>query len=118
MNILELKEVSTIYGDVKALDNVSMSVEEGEWLAIMGPSGSGKTTMMNIIGCMDKPSAGQVILEGADLSRESDGEPDHHPAGQDRPYLSAVSSGEIPDRPGKCYGRPVLPLYARRKGSP
>lgn len=71
MNILQLKDVSKIYGDLKALDNINLTVEKGEWLAIMGPSGSGKTTMMNIIGCMDKPSIGEVILEGEDISKLS-----------------------------------------------
>jgi putative ABC transport system ATP-binding protein len=68
--LLELKDIAKIYGSVKALQNVSLTVEKGEWLAIMGPSGSGKTTLMNIIGCMDKPSQGEVILDGADISRE------------------------------------------------
>lgn len=70
-NTLTLNGVSKIYGDLKALDNINLTVEKGEWLAIMGPSGSGKTTMMNIIGCMDKPSLGEVILEGQDISRLS-----------------------------------------------
>jgi putative ABC transport system ATP-binding protein len=71
MDILELKDISKIYGALKALQNINLRVKQGEWLAIMGPSGSGKTTMMNIIGCMDKPSAGQVILDGVNISRES-----------------------------------------------
>ncbi len=71
MNILTLKDVSKIYGELKALDQINLNVEKGEWLAIMGPSGSGKTTMMNIIGCMDKPSIGEVILEGQDISKLS-----------------------------------------------
>ena len=69
MNILELKDISKIYGDLKALDKVNLNVEKGEWVSIMGPSGSGKTTMMNIIGCMDKPSIGEVLLEGIDISK-------------------------------------------------
>ena len=71
MSLLEIKNVSKIYGPLKAHDNVNLTVEKGEWLAIMGPSGSGKSTMMNIIGCMDKPSLGEVILDGADIAKES-----------------------------------------------
>ena len=71
MSLLELKHVSKIYGDLHALDDVSMKVDTGEWVAIMGPAGSGKSTMMNIIGCMDKPSLGEVLLDGVDISKES-----------------------------------------------
>jgi putative ABC transport system ATP-binding protein len=71
MNILELNDISKDYGSVKALKNVNMTLSTGEWLAIMGPSGSGKTTMMNIVGCMDKPSSGTVILDGTNISEES-----------------------------------------------
>ena len=71
MSLLELKNVSKIYGELKALDNVSIHVDQGEWVAIMGPSGSGKSTMMNIIGCMDKPTKGEVLLDGVDISKES-----------------------------------------------
>ena len=70
MALLELKNVSKIYGELKALDNVSLHVDKGEWVAIMGPSGSGKSTMMNIIGCMDKPTSGEVLLDGVDISKE------------------------------------------------
>ena len=69
MAILELNHISKIYGDLKALDDVSIQVNKGEWLAIMGPSGSGKSTMMNIIGCMDRPSLGEVLLDGQDISK-------------------------------------------------
>lgn len=72
MSLLELRNISKIYGSLKALDNVSLRVDSGEWLAIMGPSGSGKSTLMNIIGCMDKPTLGEVILDGKDIARESD----------------------------------------------
>ena len=71
MDILTLNGISKIYGDLKALDNINLNVEEGEWLSIMGPSGSGKTTLMNIIGCMDKPSLGKIELAGQDISKLS-----------------------------------------------
>ena len=69
--LLEVKNVSKIYGDLHALKEVSFQVRNGEWVAIMGSSGSGKSTMMNIIGCMDKPSIGEVILDGQDITKES-----------------------------------------------
>ncbi|MBQ9896143.1 MAG: ABC transporter ATP-binding protein [Synergistaceae bacterium] len=69
--ILELNSVSKIYGNLHALSNINLSVNAGDWLSIMGPSGSGKTTMINIIGCMDTPSEGKVILDGVDISREN-----------------------------------------------
>jgi len=71
MSLLELKNISKIYGELKALDNVNIHVDQGEWVAIMGPSGSGKSTMMNIIGCMDKPTLGEVLLDGVDIAKES-----------------------------------------------
>jgi putative ABC transport system ATP-binding protein len=70
-NLLELQDISKFYGNVKALQNVDLSVSQGEWLAIMGPSGSGKTTLMNIVGGMDKPSNGSVVLDGTNISKES-----------------------------------------------
>jgi len=71
MSLLELKNVSKIYGNLHALDKVNIKVEKGEWLAIMGPSGSGKSTMMNIIGALDKASEGQVLLDGVDIANET-----------------------------------------------
>lgn len=61
--VLELEHISKIYGDVHAVDDLSLTVPQGEWLAIVGSSGSGKTTLMNIIGCLDTPTEGTVRLE-------------------------------------------------------
>ncbi len=69
--ILEMKGVSKVYGTLHALSDINLTVNAGDWLSIMGPSGSGKTTMINLIGCMDSPSSGSVILDGHDISRES-----------------------------------------------
>ena len=71
MEILRIEGLSKIYGEgnaqVKALDNVSFSVEKGEFLAIIGPSGSGKSTLLHIIGGVDRPSAGKVYMDGQDV---------------------------------------------------
>ncbi|MDR1088775.1 MAG: ABC transporter ATP-binding protein [Coriobacteriales bacterium] len=69
--LLDLQNITKSYGPLDALKDVSFDVQRGEWVSIMGPSGSGKTTMMNIVGCMDRPSSGAVILDGRDISRES-----------------------------------------------
>ena len=70
MRLIEARGISKIYPlgefDLKALDEVSVTIEEGEFLAIMGPSGSGKSTFMNIVGCLDVPTAGQYLLESID----------------------------------------------------
>ena len=71
MSLLELKHVYKIYGDLHALDDVNITIDQGEWVAIMGPSGSGKSTAMNIIGCMDKPTSGEVLLDGQDIANLS-----------------------------------------------
>ena len=62
MSLLQLKDVGMLYGGrVPALQGINLTVDKGDWLAIMGPSGSGKTTLMNIIGCMDNHTSGEVI---------------------------------------------------------
>lgn len=72
MKILDVKNLSKIYGKgdtmVKALDNVSFSVEQGEFVAIIGPSGSGKSTLLHILGGVDTPTSGSVVINDTDIS--------------------------------------------------
>ncbi|MEU8345502.1 putative ABC transport system ATP-binding protein [Actinomadura meyerae] len=71
--VVELREVTKTYpGGVTALDGVSLAVAEGELVAIVGPSGSGKSTMLHLLGTLDRPSAGTVLVEGTDVSRLPD----------------------------------------------
>ena len=76
--LVELKNVYKIYhmGDteIHALDGISLTIEKGEFVAIVGQSGSGKSTCMNIIGCLDAPTRGQYLLNGKDISNYSDDE--------------------------------------------
>ncbi len=73
MKILEIKNLCKTYGNsdtaVKALDNVSFSVEKGEFVAIIGPSGSGKSTLLHILGGVDVPTSGSVVIDGTDISK-------------------------------------------------
>ncbi|HEV7966247.1 MAG TPA: ABC transporter ATP-binding protein [Candidatus Acidoferrales bacterium] len=65
--LVQIEQLEKRFGEVRALDRVSFDVEAGEWIAIMGPSGSGKTTLINILGGLDHPSAGRVVVDGLEI---------------------------------------------------
>jgi len=76
MPLIDIRDVTKIYkmGDVEveALQGVSLTIDEGEMVAIMGPSGSGKSTLMNIMGCLDQPTAGTYLLDGVNVGNLND----------------------------------------------
>jgi putative ABC transport system ATP-binding protein len=78
MALIEMAGITKVYQmgeeDVQALRGVSLSIQKGEYIAIMGPSGSGKSTLMNLIGCLDTPTDGSYRLNGSEVARMSDDE--------------------------------------------
>ena len=81
-HLIELRDVYKIYGEgleseVRALDGVSLTIEKGEFAAVVGQSGSGKSTMMNVLGCLDVPTRGDYLLDGTDVRELTDKELSH-----------------------------------------
>ena len=76
MEILKVEHLSKVYGsgenEVRALDDVSFTVEEGQFMAIVGPSGSGKSTLLHILGAVDRPTSGKVYLSGQDVFSQNE----------------------------------------------
>jgi putative ABC transport system ATP-binding protein len=74
--MIEIENITKVYQmgetEVRALDGVSLKIDDGEWIAITGPSGSGKSTLMAIIGCLDSPTSGSYRLDGIDVAQMRD----------------------------------------------
>lgn len=77
MALIELTDVTKRYTvgsqEIRALDGINLTINQGEYCAIIGPSGSGKSTLMHLLGCLDTPTTGRVVIDGVDVSRASDG---------------------------------------------
>ena len=77
MALIELTEVTKRYRvgeqEIRALDGINLTIKQGEYAAIIGPSGSGKSTLMHLLGCLDIPTTGRVVIDGVDVSKASDG---------------------------------------------
>src|SRR5687768_18218155 len=75
-HLIEMHELTRVYDlgpqQIRALAGVDLKIDQGEYVAIMGPSGSGKSTLMNIIGCLDTPSAGSYLLDGVSVETLND----------------------------------------------
>ena len=122
-HLIEFRDVSKVYAQgrdpVRAVDGVSLSIDAGEFVAIMGASGSGKSTLLNILGCLDTPTGGTYLLDGLDVTRRSrDLLADIRGCKLGfvfqnfnlMPRMSAVENVELPDL---YFGR--LPASARRE---
>ncbi|MGB9854623.1 MAG: ATP-binding cassette domain-containing protein [Candidatus Bathyarchaeales archaeon] len=107
--VLETEKLSKVYKlggrQIRALSDINLKVEKGEFVSIMGPSGSGKTTLLNILGCLDRPTYGKVVLDGADITKVPERELykiRRHKVGfvfqnfNLLPYLSAIENVELP----------------------
>jgi len=79
--VIKLESITKVYSmgsvEVRALDDVSFCIDDGDYVSIMGPSGSGKSTLMHIVGCLDRPSSGRYALQGEDVSKLDDTELAH-----------------------------------------
>src|SRR4051812_27551162 len=73
-HVYDLQEVTKLYGDVRAVDGATLTIGAGEFVAIVGPSGSGKTTLLQLLGALDRPTAGRVGFGGRDMAGLGDGE--------------------------------------------
>ena len=85
-------------GTIRALDDFTLQVKPGEWIAVMGPSGSGKSTLVNLIGCLDSPSTGEIWLDGENVATSRHERFDAGSRGKNRFHISTVPSHPLSHR--------------------
>jgi len=105
MPLVELRNVSKIYHlggeEIRALDDVSLDIEAGEFISIIGPSGSGKSTLMHILGCLDSPSKGTINLDGT-MIHDASASIGEDPESKNRVCFSILQSAPETKRAAEC----------------
>ena len=96
---IAIENLTKRFGSLAAVNAVSLSIGEGELVAIMGPSGCGKTTLLHLLGGLDRATSGQVLIDGTDLTRMSDG---------GAPLIGTSSSAPVSSRRGSDAKRPSV----------
>lgn len=109
--VIETRALTKRFGTVTALDHVDLKIRQGEFLAFMGASGSGKTTLMNILTCLDTPTDGHVLVDGADLATLDDEGRRVFSRRKDRSRFPAIPPHPLPQRLGKPHARAALPQH-------
>lgn len=95
MELMQIQHLSKVYGQgenqVRAVDDISFTVEKGEFLAIIGPSGSGKSTLLHILGGVDRPTSGKVFVDGQDVYAQNEDQLAIFPAGRWGSFTSFIT---------------------------
>ena len=116
--VVQIENLRKEFGNVRALDGVSFTVEPGEWIAIMGPSGSGKTTLINILGGLDTPTSGRAMVDGTDVARLDEAGLTRLSRREDRLRLPAISSRAVSDSARKRDARAIFSQHhGRNRGA-